>query len=155
MIDINEVKRIVEEGLTGSDCFLVDVQINSGNTIIIEIDNNEGVDIDQCAGLSRYIQDHLDREKEDYELEVGSAGLTSPFRVLQQYCKNIGNEVEVLTADGKKLIGVLKEADESGFTLVVSKKVKDENAKRKTEIEEDIRLNYKEVKHTKYLIRFK
>lgn len=85
MIDINEVKRIVEEGLTGSDCFLVDVQINSGNTIIIEIDNNEGVDIDQCAGLSRYIQDHLDREKEDYELEVGSAGLTSPFRVLQQY----------------------------------------------------------------------
>lgn len=155
MIDKNEVKKLVEEGLTDTDCFLVDVQIDSNNTIVVEIDNQTGVDIDECVRLSRYIQERLDRNIEDYELEVGSAGLTSPFKVLKQYKKNIGNEIEVLTSAGKKETGLLKTADENGFTMTVTKKIKPENAKRKIEVEEDLHFNYNEIKYTKYLIRFK
>lgn len=155
MIDKNEVKKLVEEGLTDTDCFLVDVQIDSNNTIVVEIDNQTGVDIDECVRLSRYIQERLDRNIEDYELEVGSAGLTSPFKVLKQYKKNIGNEIEVLTSAGKKETGLLKTVDENGFTMTVTKKIKPENAKRKIEVEEDLHFNYNEIKYTKYLIRFK
>ncbi len=147
--------RYVEEGLQGTDYFVVDVTVQPGNTIVVEIDNREGVDIDRCVELSRFIESKLDRDTEDFELEVGSAGLTSPFKVLGQYRKNIGNEVEVLTKGGVKLSGVLKDAGEERFTVTITKKVKPENAKRKIEVEEDLTFAYDEVKYTKYLIRFK
>lgn len=155
MISKEVVYQLVEEYLSDSGYFVTDVQITPDNRIVVEIDNEKGVDIDTCAGLSRYIESKLDRDAEDYELEVGSAGLTAPFRVLKQYVKNIGNEVEVLTRSGQKMSGVLKAAGEEGFTIGVTKKVKLENAKRKTEVEEDITFGYDEVKYTKYLIRFK
>lgn len=147
--------RYVEEGLQGTDYFVVDVTVQPGNTIVVEIDNREGVDIDRCVELSRFIESKLDRDTEDFELEVGSAGLTSPFKVLGQYRKNIGNEVEVLTKGGVKLSGVLKDAGEERFMVTITKKVKPENAKRKIEVEEDLTFAYDEVKYTKYLIRFK
>lgn len=155
MIDREDILRYVEEGLQGTDYFVVDVTVQPGNTIVVEIDNREGVDIDRCVELSRFIESKLDRDAEDFELEVGSAGLTSPFKVLGQYRKNIGNEVEVLTKGGVKLSGVLKDAGEERFTVTITKKVKPENAKRKIEVEEDLTFAYDEVKYTKYLIRFK
>ena len=105
--------------------------------------------------MHRFIEEHLDRDIEDYELEVGSAGITSPFKVLKQYKKNIGNEVEVLTKSGLKLNGVLKEADEDKFIVTITKKVKTETSKRKVEVSEDLAFGYDEIKYTKYLIRFK
>ncbi len=155
MIDKQELQTLVEEGLTGSDCFLVDVQVNPGNVLVVEIDNEAGVDIDRCVELHRFIESKLDRDVEDYELEVGSAGITAPFKVLGQYKKNIGNEVEVLTKDGRKLAGVLAEADENQFVITIIKKVKPEGSKRKVEVEENLTFAYDEVKYTKYLIRFK
>jgi ribosome maturation factor rimP len=155
MIEREDILRYVEEGLQGTDYFVVDVTVQPGNTIVVEIDNREGVDIDRCVELSRFIESKLDRDTEDFELEVGSAGLTSPFKVLGQYRKNIGNEVEVLTKGGVKLSGVLKDAGEERFTVTITKKVKPENAKRKIEVEEDLTFAYDEVKYTKYLIRFK
>ena len=92
---------------------------------------------------------------EDYELEVGSAGITSPFKVLRQYIKNIGNEVEMLLKSGVKLTGVLKAADEQGLVVTVEKQVKPEGAKRKMTVDEDLSYTYEEIKYTKYLIRFK
>ena len=121
----------------------------------MEIDNDDAVSIDDCVELSRYIEEHLDRDAEDFELEVGSAGITSPFKVLRQYKKNIGNEVEVLTKNGVKLSGLLKSANEEGFVVTVTKQVKPEGAKRKVTIEEDLPYTYNEIKYTKYLIRFK
>lgn len=155
MIEREDILRYVEEGLQGTDYFVVDVTVQPGNTIVVEIDNREGVDIDRCVELSRFIESKLDRDTEDFELEVGSAGLTSPFKVLGQYRKNIGNEVEVFTKGGVKLSGVLKDAGEERFTVTITKKVKPENAKRKIEVEEDLTFAYDEVKYTKYLIRFK
>ena len=155
MIDKQIVHDIVTEALQGSDCFIVDVMVRPGNNIVVEIDNEAGIDIERCEKIHRYIESKLDCDVEDYELEVGSAGITSPFRVVAQYRKNIGNEVEVLSCDGRKLSGVLKECDDNAFTLTITKKVKPEGSKRKIEVEEDIHFAYNEVKYTKYLIRFK
>ncbi len=155
MIDKQTIYSIVEQGLQGSDCFLVDVNVAPGNVISVEIDNKEGVDIERCEKLHRFIETHLDRDVEDYELEVGSAGITAPFKVVAQYRKNVGNEVETLTTDGRKLTGVLDRCDDEGFVLSVVKKVKPEGAKRKIEVTEEVPLKYNEVKYTKYLIRFK
>ncbi|WP_102407809.1 ribosome assembly cofactor RimP [Parabacteroides bouchesdurhonensis] len=155
MIEKNVVIRLVEEKLATSDNFLVDVVIKPGNLIIVEIDNDEAVCIDDCAELSRYLEEHLDRDVEDYELEVGSAGITSPFKVLRQYTKNVGNEVEMLLKNGTKQTGVLKSADENGVVITVEKQIKPEGAKRKVTVPEDQPYTFDEIKYTKYLIRFK
>lgn len=155
MIEKNVVSKLAEEKLASSDNYLVDVVIQPGNLIIVEIDNDEAVSIDDCAELSRYIEEHLDREAEDYELEVGSAGITSPFKILRQYRKNIGNEVEMLLKNGTKLTGVLKDASEEGAVITITRQVKMEGAKRKTTVEEDQSYTFDEIKYTKYLIRFK
>ena len=155
MIDKKFLITHIEEFLEGSENYLIDVIINPGNVISVEIDNNNGVSIDECVKLSRYIESKLDRDEEDFELTVGSVGLTSPFKKLRQYQKNIGNEVEVLTKKGQKLTGVLKSASDEEFTITISKKVRLEGAKRKTEVSEDLQFKYEEIKYTKYLIRFK
>lgn len=155
MIEKSVVKQLVEEQLASSENYLVDVIVRPDNSIVVEIDSDEAVDIDDCAELSRYIEEHLDRDVEDYELEVGSAGITSPFKVLRQYLKNVGNEVEVLLRNGVKLTGTLKAADEEGIVLTVEKQVKPEGAKRKITVQEDLSYKYDEIKYTKYLLRFK
>ncbi|MFT4070448.1 MAG: ribosome assembly cofactor RimP [Dysgonamonadaceae bacterium] len=155
MIDKILLKNIVEAHLDGTENYLVDIQVKPGNILLVEIDNDKAVGIDDCIALSRKIESSLNREEEDFELEVGSAGISSPFKILRQYKKNIGNEVEVLTKDGRKLAGVLKDAQSENFTLTITKKVKPEGAKRKIEVEEDLTFAYDEVKYTKYQIRFK
>ena len=155
MIDRNIVSGIVNEWLEDKDYFLVDVSVSPDNKIVVEIDHAEGVWIDDCVELSRFIESKLDREEEDYELEVGSAGIGQPFKVLQQYLNNIGNEVEVLTTEGRKMEGVLKDANEENMTLTVQRKVKPEGAKRPKLVEEDVTYTYSEIKYTKYLISFK
>ena len=155
MIDKQMVIQLAEEKLASSGNYLVDVEIQPGNVIIVEIDNDEAVCIDDCVELSRFIEEHLDRDSEDFELEVGSAGITSPFKILRQYQKNIGKEVEVLLASDMKLTGILKSADENGIVLTVEKQVKPEGAKRKITVEENLAYTYNEIKSTKYLIRFK
>ena len=155
MIEKDVISHLVEEKLASSDNYLVDVIIKPGNLIIVEIDNDEGVCIDDCVELSRYLESHFDRDVEDFELEVGSAGITSPIKVLRQYVKNIGNEVEMLLKNGTKLSGVLKSADESGVVVTVEKQIKPEGAKRKMTVQEDLSYTFEEIKYTKYLIRFK
>ena len=155
MIAKNVVSGIVNEWLEDKEYFLVDIEVTPDNKIVVEIDHAEGVWIDDCVELSRFIESKLDREEEDFELEVGSAGIGQPFKVLQQYLIHIGKDVEVLTKEGKKMVGVLKEANEDNFTLTVQKKVKPEGAKRPKLVDEDITFVYSEIKYTKYIISFK
>ena len=155
MIDKQFLIEHTEDFLKESNNYLIDIIVNPGNVISVEIDNNNGVNIDDCVELSRYLESKLNRDEEDFELTVGSVGLTSPFKSLKQYYKYIGSEVEVLTKKGHKLSGVLKSADEDKFVLSISKKVRLEGAKRKTEVNEELEFSYDEIKHTKYLIRFK
>ena len=155
MIEKRTVCQIVEEWLEDKDYFLVEVTVSPDDKIVVEIDHAEGVWIEDCVELSRFIESKLNREEEDYELEVGSAGIGQPFKVVQQYYNHIGSEVEVLTKSGKKLAGVLKEADEEKFVVTVQKKVKLDGAKRPKLMEEDETFRYDEIKYTKYLISFK
>ena len=117
MIDKLKVQGCVEEWLQDKDYFLVEVKVSKQNKIVVEIDNKEGVWIDDCCELSRYIEDRFDRDVEDYELEVGSAGIGQPFKVMQQYVNAIGRKVEVVNDENKKIIGTLTSADEGGITV--------------------------------------
>lgn len=130
MIDKNVVKTLVEEWLQDKEYFLVDIQIGQDDKIVVEIDHADGVWIEDCVELSKYIEDRLSRDEEDYELEVGSAGLGQPFKVAQQYINFIGKEVEVLDGDGKKVKGLLKSVDGNDFVVSVNEKVKVEGKKR-------------------------
>lgn len=154
-MDKKKIEEIVEEYLSDSENFLVDVSIKPDNEIVVEIDSDQSVSVEDCILLSKHIESKLDRDAEDFQLEVGSFGITQPFKILRQYQKNKGNEVEVLSKSGIKYTGVLKAADVEGIILTIQKQVKPEGAKRKITVEEDISFSYNELKHTKYLIRFK
>lgn len=155
MIDKSALIDVVNKALQDSDAFLVDVTVSTDNRIVVEIDSFSNVSIDDCVRLNNIIEENFDRDVEDYELEVGSAGLTSPFRVKAQYDKNIDNDVEVLTTDGRKIKGTLTAAGDDSFTIVVEKKMKPEGAKRPVMVQEEMTFNYNEIKYTKYLIDFK
>lgn len=155
MIEKKTICQIVDEWLEGKDYFLVEMTISPDDKILVEIDHKEGVWIEDCVELSRYIESKLNREEDDYELEVGSAGIGQPFKVLQQYINHLGEEVEVLLKDGRKLSGLLKEANEQHCVVGIQKKVKEEGAKRPKLVDEDLTLKYDEIKYTKYLISFK
>lgn len=155
MIDKKAVKEIVEKWLEDKEYFLVDVEISSSNCIVVEIDHADGVWIEDCAALSRYIEENLSRDAEDYELEVGSAGLGQPFKVPQQYQNFVGKEVEVLDADGTKKSGVLKSVEGNDFVVAVNEKVMIEGKKRPVKMDVDHTFQMDKVKYCKYLISFK
>ena len=154
MIDKNVVKNLVEEWLQDKEYFLVSIEISPDDRIVVEIDHADGVWIEDCVALSKYIEDHLNRDEEDYELEVGSAGLGQPFKVPQQYINFIGKEVGVLDADGKKVKGILKAVEGNDFTVGVEEKVKIEGKKRPVKQEVDHVYQMDKVKYTKYIISF-
>lgn len=155
MINKEVVKTLVEEWLQGNDYFLVDVVFGADDRIIVEIDHADGVWIEDCAALSRFVQERLGEELDDYELEVGSAGIGQPFKVPQQYVNHIGKEVEVLTAEGIKVKGILKSVDGETFVITVQEKHKQEGKKRPVMVDVDKTYNMNQIKYTKYLLSFK
>lgn len=132
MLDKDKLKEVVENALAETEAFLVEITVTPANEVEVTIDSSEGIDIEMCVWLTRRIEEQFDRDAEDYELTVGSAGVTAPFTVPQQYFMNIGNEVTVLTGDSRKLHGVLTEVadDLSRIVVEVSSKVKEPGAKR-------------------------
>lgn len=155
MIDKNVVKNLVDEWLKDKEYFLVDIEISRENKVVVEIDHADGVWIEDCVELSRYIEDNLNRDEEDYELEVGSAGLGQPFKVVQQYLNFIGKEVEVLDADGKKYKGLLTSVDGNNFVVTTQEKVKEEGKKRPVLKDVENVFQMDKVKYTKYILSFK
>lgn len=154
MIDKDGMRSFIEKELEDTDYYLVDLKISGDNEITVEIDSDENVDIDFCIALTRKIEEAFSRDEEDYELEVGSSGLTSPFKVLRQYRKHIGDEVEVIEKGGKKQKGILKSADEDKFVIEITEKVKPEGAKRPVMQARDVEYGYGDVKQTTYVINF-
>lgn len=155
MIDKQKLIETIKDAINGTPLFLVDVTVSPDNNITVEVDSMDRVDIDECVKLTRDIEAVFDRDVEDYQLEVGSAGLTSPFKVKEQYLKNIGNQVEVLTRDGSKFKGTLTAVGDDDFTVMVTKKVKEEGKKRPVEVEEPVVTKVADTKTVKYLIDFK
>ena len=159
MIEKEIVTRLAEEQLAFSDCYLVEVTIQPGNLIVVEIDHDVAVGIDDCVALSRYIEERIDRNIEDYALEVGSSGVGTPLKIVRQYIKNTGNEVEVLLKGGMKLKGILESADACGITITVencgrsgSRGNGDCKGKPYAIVQT---YTYNEIKYTKNIIRFK
>lgn len=155
MIDKNLLVQTVEQAIAGTDLFLVDVKVTPDNCVTVEVDSPGSVDIDTCAAITRAIHQTIDPDVEDYELEVGSAGLTSPFKVRGQYVKNIGNEVEVLTVDGRKLQGVLTEVGDDTFTIEMQRKERRLDQKRPVMVIVAEQLRMDQTKSVKYLLKFK
>lgn len=154
MIDKQKLTETVEEAIKGTSIFIVDIKISNDNSIIVELDSDDSMDIDMCTSISRKIESVFDRDVEDYELEVGSAGLTSPFKVKRQWQKNLGNEIEVLTKDGRKLTGVLVEVNEDDFVIQFPIKVKEEGKKRPVVVSHKEPITFENCKKACYLIKF-
>ncbi len=156
MIDKDLLKKTIEDAIAGTGVFLVDMQVKPDNDIVVEIDSQDGVDLDTCAMIHDRIESAFDRDKEDYSLEVGSAGLTAPFKVVEQYTKNLGKDVEVLTKEGKKIHGVLTgvSAPTSEFTIEVPTKVKEPGAKRPTLQQVPQTLKMSDIKYIKHDFKF-
>lgn len=154
MIDKHALTAYIEKELEGTDCFLTDLTIGADNNIRVEIDSDSVVDIDRCVELTRRIEEAFDRDEEDYELEVGSAGLTSPLRTERQYRKYIGEELEVSAADGRKYRGELTDVNADGITLLCREKVREEGMKRPDL--RDVRHGFAwgDIRRAEYMIQF-
>jgi ribosome maturation factor RimP len=150
MIDKQTIQVIAEEFITGTDLFLVAVKVSSANRITVLADKKENITIDECAALHRHIENSLDREKEDFELQVSSPGLDLPFNVIQQYYKNEGRRAEVVDNDGVKYTGKLKNITPGGFELETEVK-----AKGKTKEIKDLSFNFEQVKSTRVILIIK
>ena len=124
MIDKRQVEEAVNEWLNGKEYFLVELNVEPDDRIVVVIDHKDGVWIEDCAELSRFIESKLNRDDEDYELEVGSAGLGQPFKVAQQWENHLGKTVETFARDGHKFEGTLIEVTPEGFTLLCEEMVK-------------------------------
>ena len=141
MITEAQVRKIVEDRIRGTNKFLVDITINSGNGIYIEVDGDNGVSIGDCAQLSRYVEGRLDREVEDFELKVSSPGLDQPFKVERQYQNALGTRINVILKDGQLVEGNLAKHTKDGIILDLEKV-------------EPLSLIFSEIKETKKVISF-
>lgn len=155
MIDKSVVRNLVDQWLEGKDYFLTDLTVSADDSIVVEIDHQDGVWIEDCVALSRHIEQGLNRDEEDFELEVGSAGLGQPFKVKRQYEIHCGDPVDVIGKDGRKYCGTLDSVDEEGFTVIIEEKVKEEGMKRPKLMERAYHFTFDEVKETTYHIDFK
>ena len=155
MINKETIKTLTEEWLHDNDYFLVDINFASDDRIVIEIDHADGVWIEDCAELSRFLQERLGDELGDYELEVGSAGLGQPFKVAQQYINHIGDTVEVLDQEGHKVLGTLKSVDGRDFVVTIQEKQKQEGKKRPVIVDVDKVYSMDHIKYAKYILAFK
>ncbi len=155
MITKEQIENLIKPKIDEEDLFQVEVSVNSSNKISVFIDGDKGVTIDQCMALSRFIEQNLKRDEEDYELDVSSAGLDLPLKVQRQYIKNIGRSVAIILKNGQKLTGKLVSANDDGINLEVEKNVVLEGKKRKQKVIEIMPLNYSDIKSTKIVVSFR
>jgi ribosome maturation factor RimP len=157
MITKDNITTLVEKWLSNhSDYFLVDIQMEADNRIVIEIDCADGVWIEDCADLSRFLQEQVGEDEMGlYELEVGSAGLGQPFKVEQQFVNHVGDQVEVISHDGQKTIGILKQVDGRNFTVATQEKQVPEGKKRPVKVDVDKEFQMDGIKSCKYVLNFK
>ena len=157
MVSKHDITAAVQAALNeNQNLFLVDVKVSADNVVDVEIEAKDGsVTIDDCVAVNNRVLADVDRDIEDYELTVGSAGLTLPFKVKEQYVKFVGEQVEVLTKGGRKLCGTLTKVEEETFSIACEVKVKKEGAKRPVIETQEETFNFNDIKYTKYLINFK
>ena len=146
MIDKFKVLDIVKDVLEGSDKYLVNMKITPDNRIFVDLDGDNGINIDDCIEVSRAIENSLNRDEEDFELNVSSAGADSPLKMPRQYRRHVGRELSVEPFEGAKVEGILTEAGDSQFTI--------KTKGTKKEPSQELTFAYEDVKTARVLIRF-
>ncbi len=147
MVEKSKIEKLVTEFINGTGIFLVAVKVSSANRITVLVDTMQGIRIDECIALHRHLEKNLDRNVEDYELQVSSPGLDMPFGVIEQYQKNEGRNVEVTDTDGIKSSGILKNVTAGGFELETEVRVKGKPKETK-----DVSFNFDQVTSTKVIL---
>lgn len=154
MIDREKIEEIINSKVADSEVFVVDITIKPGNLIQVYLDEPGGISLDTCVEYSRLIESSLDRDAEDFSLQVSSPGLDQPFRVMQQYDKAIGQSIQVLKNDGSKYIGLLKSADKTEIKLETELKVKVPGTKKKQIELQTVAIDFKDIKTAKVNLVF-
>lgn len=154
MISKAKIQGLIKGELEQKKCFVVGLEVASGNNIQLEIDSDKGVTIKDCVDFSRAVEHNLDREVEDFELHVSSPGLDKPFKVKEQYYKNVGRDVKVLTMDGREVKGELKDVMDENIEVEYSVKEKIEGRKKKQIIIKKEVLSFDNIKETTIVISF-
>jgi ribosome maturation factor RimP len=154
MISADSVKGYIEEELRRSDLFLIDLTVDRTNRIRVVVDSIEGITVDQCAGISRMIESQLNRDKEDYDLEVTSPGLNKPLVLPFQYKKNIGRQIEVMTLSDQRIRGKLLNADEEKIELETETIKKMKGKKKREVITDRFHARFDEIRSAKVMITF-
>ena len=150
MTDKAIIEKSVMEFIHGTGLFLVAVKVSNSNRITVLADKKEGITIDECAMLHRHIEKALDRDAEDFELQVSSPGLDTPFMVIEQYYRNEGRKVAVVDNEGLKFTGILKNVTKGGFDLETEIKVKGKGKEIK-----DLPFNFDQIKTVKAVLTIK
>ena len=154
-MNVSEIKDAISNEIVARGCYLVDITVSKDNEIEVIIESEEGrIELDDCVAISRYFETCFDREKEDYELTVTSAGLDLPFKVLKQYIKAIGSKVEVQLKGGKKLVATLTAADQESITLSYTAKEAVEGKKKKEFVEHNDRFAMDQVNSVRPYVEF-
>lgn len=154
LITKEKIQALIDEKLEGTDFFVVSIDISPSNKIMVEMDGDNGFPISECVNFSRQIEHNLDREQEDFSLEVSSPGLNKPLRLTRQYLKNLDKSVVVKTTEGEKIKGVLIEANDDRVVIKTSRKERLEKKKKKVEIIENIEVSRENILETKLVIEF-
>ncbi len=155
MITEVAIRKLIAEKIEGTDYYILSLDINAGNNIVVELESSGPVSIVDCVAISRQIEHNLDRESEDFSLQVSSPGLDKPLRDPRQYVKNVGRTLKVRLADGEEVEGELVSANETQFGLQSTRKERVEGKKKKITVEELLTLKYTEIKQAKIKIQFK
>jgi ribosome maturation factor RimP len=147
MIDKQILEAHLKEVLHGTEIFPVDVRVDKSNRIIVHVDSVKGITIEECAVINQALEERLNRDREDFSLEVSSPGLDAPFKVPEQYMKNLGKRVSVQCMDGERLTGILKSSGSEGIQLELPAEGKDGEAR-------SLDLKFTEIKSTKVILQF-
>lgn len=160
MISKEKISALVNEKIEGSSIFVVDITVGGSQQINVLLDKPEGISIDECVGVSRHIEGNLDREEEDFELQVSSPGLDMPFKVNEQYLKNIGKNVKVYTKNNRKHEGELAEVNSEYVVVKWQEKERLEGKKKKILVDKEAKLFFVHeddslcIRETKIVISF-
>lgn len=150
-----KVRALLDEALQErSDLFLIDLQVSTDQSIKVTIDGDKGVDVEDCMFVSRAIEHQLDREENDFSLEVTSAGAASPIVNNRQFNKNVGRELEVKTSNGERYEGKLKEIKDDGILLEWKTREPKEVGKGKVTVKKQAEINFSDIESAKVILKF-
>ena len=150
-----KVQEVLNDALTErQDLFLVNLSINDSFKISIDLDGDHGINLQDCITISRMVESNLDREEQDFSLEVASAGLSSPLKFVRQYKKNIGRTLKVKTIASEEIEATLLAADDEKITLEWQAREPKKIGKGKETVDKKADILYEDIKEAIVIVSF-